>query len=172
MDPIKYETVFVAEPEIPTDQVDQLLNKIKQTVADHKGAMVSEDRWGRRRLAYTIRGFREGYYTVINFTAEPTVVAALDHLFNVTDTVVRHLTIRHVVRKKTFRPRRERPAGAPDVHRSGGRPGSYPRRDYVSRPPASAPSAASAPAASTPAPAPAATPAPAAPSQPEGEKPS
>ncbi len=47
----KYETVFVAEPEIPTEQVDQLINKIKDTVTSHNGSLTSEDRWGRRRMA-------------------------------------------------------------------------------------------------------------------------
>src|SRR5437879_644641 len=106
-----YETVFIAEPEIPTDQVDQLINKIKEMVAANQGTMSGEDRWGRRRLAYTIQGHREGFYTVLNYSAEAPVVAALEHLFNVTDSVMRHLTIRVIKKSKKFAPRRERPAG-------------------------------------------------------------
>jgi small subunit ribosomal protein S6 len=159
---INYETVFIAEPEISTEQADQLLAKIKQTITDNKGTVTSEDRWGRRRLAYPIRGHREGFYAVLVFNAEAPVVAALEHLFNVTDSVVRHLTIRQIKHNKTFRPRRERPAGAAEGHRPGGRPSGPPRtREFVVRhatPPAAS---TAAPAAVTPAPAP-----------PEGEKPS
>ena len=153
-----YETVFIAEPEISNDQVDQLINRLKQTITSASGSMTGEDRWGRRRLAYAIRGHREGYYAVLSYTAEPTVVASLDHLFNVTDSVIRHLTTRVIKKNKKFAPRRERPAGAPEAHRGpGGRSGGPSR----GRPAPSAP-APSAPAAETVAPttpAPSATPA-------------
>src|ERR1700730_3966119 len=136
---ITYETVFIAEPEIPTDQVDQLIAKIKETISTHQGSVTGEDRWGRRRLAYPLRGHREGFYTVLNFTAEPTVIVALEHLYNVSDSVVGQQTIRPYPSKKKFAPRRERPAGS-DSHRGpGGRPGFRPRTDSGPRPASSAP---------------------------------
>jgi small subunit ribosomal protein S6 len=152
---ISYETVFIAEPEIPTEQVDQIVNKLKEIIATHKGEVKGEDRWGRRRLAYPVRGHREGFYTLLTFTAEPTVVMAMEHLYNVTDTVIRQLTIRHYPSKKKFAPRRERPAGE-SAHRGPSR-GPGMRSHYSSSRPSSAPPAqASAPTA---APAPAAAPA-------------
>ena len=134
MPAIKYETVFIVEPEIPTEQVDQLIAKIKDAITTHKGSVTSEDRWGRRRLAYPVRGHREGFYTVLNFTAEPTVISALEHLYNVTDTVIRQLTIRHYPSNKKFAPRRER-SSASDSHRGSGRSGSgmRPRGDSAPR---------------------------------------
>lgn len=116
-----YETVFIAEPEISNDQVDQLINKIKLAITANQGTLTGEDRWGRRRLAYAIHGHREGYYAILNFTAEPGVVNAIEHLYNVTDAVMRHLTTRVIKSKKTFRPRKERPAGY-EASRHSGRP--------------------------------------------------
>ena len=145
MPSIKYETVFIAEPEVPTEQVDQLINKVKETLAAHQGALISEDRWGRRRLAYPLRGQREGFYTVLNFSAEPTVIKALEHLYNVTDIVIRQQTIRHYPSNKKFAPRRERPAGA-DSHRGPSRMGGG-----SFRPRSDGPRPASAPAAAAPA---------------------
>ena len=51
-------------------------------------------------MAYPVKGHKEGFYTVLNFVAEPTVVSALEHLYNVTDSVLRQLTIRYVQSKK------------------------------------------------------------------------
>jgi small subunit ribosomal protein S6 len=135
-----YETVFIAEPEISNDQVDQLISKIKAAIAAHTGTVTGEDRWGRRRLAYPIHGQREGYYAVLNFTAGPDVVNAIEHLYNVTDSVVRHLTVKIIKKNKKFRPRREKPAG----HSSDSSRHSGPRSASAHR---SAPSAAAAPAA-------------------------
>jgi small subunit ribosomal protein S6 len=160
---ITYETVFIAEPEIPTDRVDQIITKIKETVAAHQGSVTSEDRWGKRRLAYPLRGHREGFYTVLSFTAEPTVVAALEHFYNVTDAVIRQMTIRHVVSKKKFAPRRERPAGAPSRMGSGGPRSRSDGPRHSTTPPPAAAAAPSAPAAN-------ATPAPASEAAPQGDK--
>jgi small subunit ribosomal protein S6 len=139
-----YETVFIAEPDISSDQVDQLIAKITQTITAHKGSITAEDRWGKRRMAYPIGGHREGFYTVISFTAEAGAVQAIEHLYNVTDAVIRHLTTRIIKKNKTFPPRRERPAG----EAAGARHGS--RYAGPSRPRSEGASAAKAPA-STPA---------------------
>ena len=133
-----YETVFIADPEIAMEAVDQLLNKIKKAIADNKGTVTNEDRWGRRRLAYPIQSFRDGFYVVLTYSAEGTVVNALEHLFRVTDSVVRHITIKIIKKNKTFPPRRVKTASATtDTGRPGSR-GSYSR----SAPAASAPAAA------------------------------
>ncbi len=144
-----YETVFIAEPEISNDQVDQLVAKIKQAITSNQGNVTGEDRWGKRRMAYPIAGHREGFYNVMSFTAESGAVMAIEHLYNVTDSVMRHLTTRVIKKNKVFAPRRERPAGAAD-HR-GPRPGGYrgPRPDSKAAPAAPAAQAA-APAAAAP----------------------
>jgi small subunit ribosomal protein S6 len=150
-----YETVFIAEPEISNDQVDQLISKIKQAITTHQGTVTGEDRWGRRRLAYPIHGHREGFYAVMNFTAAAEVVNAIEHLYNVTDSVVRHLTTRVIKKNKTFRPRREKPAGHTEGSRHGGprAAGTYrPRTDTASHatpPPAGGGAKPAAPAAET-----------------------
>lgn len=165
MSVIPYETVFIAEPEISNDQVDQLINKIKQAITDNQGTLTGEDRWGRRRMAYSIHGHREGFYAVLNFTAESGAVMAIEHLYNVTDSVMRHLTTKVIKSKKTFRPRKEKPAGYTESSRHSGRPmASRPTtgeaRHEAARGRSEAPSAPkSAAAPETAAPAPAAAPA-------------
>ena len=158
-----YETVFIAEPEISNDQADQLINKIKQAITANQGTLTGEDRWGRRRLAYAIHGHREGYYAILNFTAEAGVVLAIEHLYNVTDAVMRHLTTRVIKSKKTFRPRKEKPAGY-EASRHPGRPTSA-ARGRTDAPVAAKPAAEPSVAESAPAPAPAPAAAPAVPTE-------
>jgi len=147
---LPYETVFIAEPEISNDQVDQLINKIKQAITANQGTLTGEDRWGRRRMAYAIHGHREGFYAVLNFTAESGVVMAIEHLYNVTDSVMRHLTTRVIKSKKTFRPRKEKPAGYSEGSRHSGRPMSS--RGRSEAPAAPKPAPTTEPAVSAPAP--------------------
>jgi len=142
-----YETVFITEPEIAPEAVDTLVNKIKDTVAANEGAITHEDRWGRRRMSYAIQGHRDGFYVILDYTATAGIVAALDHLFRVTDSVIRHMTVRVIKKNKTFPPRRAKPAGYDSSRPSG--PRSSRPAPVVTPPPsvAAAQAAAAAPAA-------------------------
>lgn len=95
-------------------------------------------------MAYPIEGHREGFYVVLNCTAEPSVIADVERYFNVTDAVIRHLMIRIIQKAKKFAPRRT-PTGRTGTSR--------PRSDSNYRPssPASTstPAPAAAPATST-----------------------
>lgn len=46
---------------------------------------------GKRRLAYEIKKFRDGIYVLVNFTAQPAVVAELERQLKISDEVIRHL---------------------------------------------------------------------------------
>ena len=52
------------------------------------------DDWGLRKLAYEINYIKEGYYLVLNYEAEPTVVAEVERRARIMDTVMRYLTVK------------------------------------------------------------------------------
>jgi small subunit ribosomal protein S6 len=52
------------------------------------------DRWGKRRFAYEVRHRSEGYYVLIDTTAEPEAVAEVDRMLGLADEVIRHKVIR------------------------------------------------------------------------------
>jgi ribosomal protein S6 len=52
------------------------------------------DRWGeRRRLAYEVKGRREGAYVIMNFKAEPAAAKELDRVLRISEDVYRHIII-------------------------------------------------------------------------------
>ena len=62
------------------------------------GEIEALNEWGNKRLAYKIRvGSRElteGYYVLVNYNADPSFPAELDRIFNITDGIIRSLTIK------------------------------------------------------------------------------
>jgi len=52
------------------------------------------DHWGRRRFAYEIKHHNEGYYILIEVTADPPVMAELDRMLHLADEVIRYKVIR------------------------------------------------------------------------------
>ncbi len=88
---IHYETVFVLPGDAQPQKVDDFVEKVKNLIAQKGGEVTLTDKWGRRRLAYPIRRQREGYYTFLQFNAEPSFVAELNQFFRVSEEVLRQV---------------------------------------------------------------------------------
>ena len=95
----QYETVYILDPTLEEEQQNALVERFQTLVGAQGGEIQHLDRWERRRLAYEIKGRREGYYVVMNFRGEPAVETELDRVFGITDGVLRHLIVRMDDRK-------------------------------------------------------------------------
>ena len=89
----KYETVFVLNPELSEDDTKALVEKFTGLIAQN-GTIEKIDEWGKRKLAYLIDDYTEGYYVVVNFTAAPAFPAELNRIYNITDGVLRSIVVR------------------------------------------------------------------------------
>lgn len=88
-----YETVFILSTKLGEEGIAATVNKFKELIAAH-GTIDNVDEWGKRRLAYPINKEEEGYYTLISFTSAPEFTAELDRVYNITDGVLRSLTVK------------------------------------------------------------------------------
>ena len=88
----KYETIFVLDSTKTEDEITALVEKFKSLI-EANGEIESVDEWGKRRLAYPINYENDGYYVVIQHESEPTFVAEFTRVLNITDGVLRYLTV-------------------------------------------------------------------------------
>lgn len=93
-----YELLFIVIPTEPEEAVDALVEQLR-TVAEERGATVSKvDRIGRRKLAYEIRvsptTYTDGNYVVMTLEGTGSEIAELERRLRVTETVIRHMTVR------------------------------------------------------------------------------
>ncbi len=88
----KYETMAVYSVAQGEEATAALVEKFKAMI-EANGTLESIDEWGKRKLAYLINDEPEGYYAIYNYSAEPEFPAELDRVFNITDGVLRSLTI-------------------------------------------------------------------------------
>ncbi len=89
-----YETLYVLRTTLNEEQVDAAIAKYSKVVTDNGGEVIAAGRWDKRRLAYEIKGVREGGYVLMYFTAESTLPQELDRIFRISDEVLRHIIIR------------------------------------------------------------------------------
>jgi len=89
-----YETVFILTPVLSDAQMKEAVEKFKSVLTDEGAEIVNEENWGLRKLAYAIQKKSTGFYTLLEFKAEPAVVAKLETQFRRDEKVLRFLTFR------------------------------------------------------------------------------
>ncbi|MBQ4007557.1 MAG: 30S ribosomal protein S6 [Muribaculaceae bacterium] len=87
-----YETVFILTPVLSDPQMKEAVEKFKGVLTDNGATIVNEENWGLRKLAYPIQKKSTGFYTLIEFDAEPTIVKILETAFRRDEKVLRFLT--------------------------------------------------------------------------------
>ena len=81
--------MLILPPEADESVVSGALDRIGRLVSAGGGAVGNVDRWGRKRLAFEIERQTEGYYVVVEFTADPDVIAELERALHLADEILR-----------------------------------------------------------------------------------
>lgn len=89
-----YEAIFIVDTAQPEEQVTGIVDKYTGVVTRAGGLIDDIDRMEPRRLAYEIKGRREGLYVLLNFRSEPPARDELDRIFRISDDVLRHMIIK------------------------------------------------------------------------------
>ena len=90
----KYESMYILRPDLDEDAVKSTIEKFSTLVTGQGGQVIKAEPWGKRRLAYLIDEFKEGYYVLMNFSADAKVPAELERVYKITDSIIRYMIIR------------------------------------------------------------------------------
>ena len=91
---LQYEMVFIADPTYTDEEVDELIKGYEQVVTASGGKSLKTEKWGKRRLAYSIRHNEEGIYVLMTFECPGSLVKELDRRFRMNDRILRHMAVR------------------------------------------------------------------------------
>ncbi len=91
---MKYETVFILTPVLSDAQMKEAVEKFSKVLTDNGAAIVNTEMWGLRKLAYPIQKKSTGFYTLIEFNGEPTIIRKLETAYRRDERVLRFLTFR------------------------------------------------------------------------------
>ncbi len=87
-----YETVFIATPVLSDVQIKEAVQKFRDFITGNGGEIVHEEDWGLKKLAYPIQKKTTGFYHLIEFKAEPSVIASLEVQYRRDERIIRFLT--------------------------------------------------------------------------------
>ncbi len=91
----KYETVFILTPVLSDAQMKEAVEKFTKVLTDNGATIVNEEIWGLRKLAYPIDKKSTGFYSLVEFDGDPTIVKKIETAFRRDERVIRFLVFRN-----------------------------------------------------------------------------
>jgi len=90
-----YETLFVVKPTLTEEEITAQITKVKDILAKEGAELVGTNDMGMRKLAYPVQKNDRGYYTVLFYKAEGTVISELERNLKINEDVIKFLTVKY-----------------------------------------------------------------------------
>lgn len=88
-----YEMMYIIPSQSSDEEKEALIAQVNSMVEKENGKIESVERIGNKKLAYEINKKREGYYVLVNFTAESSVPNKLGSLLSITSNIMRYIIV-------------------------------------------------------------------------------
>ncbi|MCD5401762.1 30S ribosomal protein S6 [candidate division NPL-UPA2 bacterium] len=89
-----YEGIFIIDAKLGEKEVEKAIVGVEEVIGKNEGKVEKRDSWGKKNLAYEVRGRKEGFYFVVNFQAEPRTMRELEKPYRLNEAILRHLILR------------------------------------------------------------------------------
>jgi small subunit ribosomal protein S6 len=90
----QYETVFIMTPVLSEEQMKEAVKKFKDYLINKGAEIVFEDNWGMRKLAYPIQKKSTGFYFLLEYKAEGSIIGDMEVAFKRDERIMRFLTVK------------------------------------------------------------------------------
>lgn len=90
----KFEIMMILKPDLDEDQIRSVVERFVNIITDHNGEVTAIEPWGKRRLAYEIKDYKDGFYVLINYDADGSFNSELERNFRIVDSIIRHIIVR------------------------------------------------------------------------------
>ena len=89
-----YEIMFIVRPDVEEADLDKLIEGFSANITGGGGEVKSVEKMGRRRLAYTVRKFNDGFYVLLTLAAPGNLIGEIERRLRVSEPVIKFITVR------------------------------------------------------------------------------
>lgn len=89
-----YETLYLLNPDLPEDEYKAEVARFNEIIEKHGGELIRIEEWGKRPLAYEIRKFDRGFYVLLDYCGDGTLLSELERVFKLDERVLKHQTLK------------------------------------------------------------------------------
>ena len=88
-----YEGTFIFRPGLDETHLEEEMNRVEELIKAEGGTIQEWDKWGKRRLAFEIKGEQDGYYAFLKFEADPAAIEKLVAAYRLREGILRNMNI-------------------------------------------------------------------------------
>jgi small subunit ribosomal protein S6 len=134
-----YEAFTILKPILDVDNSDNVLKSLESLIESLGGKISKKDKLGRKRLAYEIKKFKDGFFVTYQLTLEQSSIANLYRAVQLNEDILRFTLVSRTQAELTeinsppVRGERENRGGGPErgnFERGGDRGEFRPRREF------------------------------------------
>ncbi|MDB9493756.1 30S ribosomal protein S6 [Spirulina major CS-329] len=92
-----YEMMYILRPDLSEDQISAAVTKYQDLLTEYGATEITNDVWGRRRLAYPIQKFNDGIYVLVHYSGDGKQVAAVERMMRLSEDVLRFLSLKQEI---------------------------------------------------------------------------
>ena len=86
-----YELLTIFKPSLDTEELDKVVDKISSDIKSAKGEVLSVDKMGRKKLAYDLQGYRDGFFTTMVLSLPADAIVEFKRNLKLNDNVLRFM---------------------------------------------------------------------------------
>ena len=91
----KYEILYIIRPDMTDEAKKELVERFDAILTDNGTEVVESKDWAKKRFAYEIGDYKEGYYRIINAVASDAKgINEFDRLAKISRDILRHMIVK------------------------------------------------------------------------------
>ncbi|KIL49212.1 30S ribosomal protein S6 [Jeotgalibacillus soli] len=90
----KYEIMYIIRPDVDDEQKKAVVDRFAEILTSNGAEIIESKEWGKRRLAYEINDYRDGFYQIVKINSGSEAINEFDRLAKISEDIVRHMAIR------------------------------------------------------------------------------
>ena len=89
----KFELMTILRPDMLETDIDKFMDAVDKKIKDNGGEVIESSKWGKKHLAYEIKGYAQGYYTLVIFKGSELLESELNSMVADNPDVIRYMLI-------------------------------------------------------------------------------
>ncbi len=89
-----YESAILINAALDDQQIESIINRVKDLITTNGGEIRDFENWGRKRLAYPIEKSKIGYYAIFRFEAPGDIITKLERAYNLDEQILRFVSLK------------------------------------------------------------------------------
>lgn len=89
----EYESIFIVNQNRDENSINKVVNDIQSFIKSNGYNLKKTELWGRKKLAYEVKGCDDGFFVFMSFESEPNFIAQLSRFYQLSEDVIKYLTV-------------------------------------------------------------------------------